>query len=130
MELVLTFNNKDTRIPGFTPGNKITKAANLTSPACTVGRHLFREIVGWAGVIVMIINFDENSFVKAGLGAIRGMKRCFSDILQYTFEDCIKYTQDHFDNYQQRYGFTDFKNHFGRQPQLIDLQICFCETEK
>jgi hypothetical protein len=25
-------------------------------------------------------------------------------------EDCIKYTEDHFDKYQQKYGFTDFKN--------------------
>ena len=36
-----------------------------------------------------VINFDENSFVKAGIGAIRGIKKCFSDIGQYTFEDCI-----------------------------------------
>ncbi|HEX8677841.1 MAG TPA: nucleotide kinase domain-containing protein, partial [Segetibacter sp.] len=64
------------------------------------------------------------------IGAIRGIKKCFSDTGQYTFEDCIKYTQDNFDNYQQRYGFTDFKNLFGRQPQLIDLQNCFCETDK
>jgi hypothetical protein len=77
-----------------------------------------------------VINFSENSFVKAGIGAIRGIKKCFSDIGEYTFEDCIKYTQDHFDNYQQRYGYTDFKNLFGRQPQLIDLQNCFCETDK
>ncbi|HEX8277194.1 MAG TPA: nucleotide kinase domain-containing protein, partial [Segetibacter sp.] len=77
-----------------------------------------------------VINFDENSFVKAGIGAIRGIKKCFSDIGQYTFEDCIKYTQDNFDKYQQRYGYNDFKNLFGRQPQLIDLQNCFCETDK
>jgi hypothetical protein len=77
-----------------------------------------------------VINFSENSFVKAGIGAIRGIKKCFSDIGQYTMEDCIKYTQDNFENYQQRYGFTDFKSLFGRQPQLIDLQNCFCETDK
>ena len=77
-----------------------------------------------------VINFNENSFVKAGIGAIRGIKKCFSHIGQYTFEDCIRYTQDNIDNYQQGYGFTDFKNLFGRQPQLIDLQNCFCETDK
>jgi hypothetical protein len=49
-----------------------------------------------------VINFDENSFVKAGIGAIRGIKNSFSNIGQYTFEDCIKYTEDHFDKYQQR----------------------------
>jgi hypothetical protein len=77
-----------------------------------------------------VINFDENSFVKAGIGAIRGIKKCFSDIGKYTFEDCIKYTRDNFEKYQKQYGFTDFKNLFGRQPQLIDLQNCFCETDK
>ncbi|HEX8357101.1 MAG TPA: nucleotide kinase domain-containing protein [Segetibacter sp.] len=77
-----------------------------------------------------VINFSENSFVKAGIGAIRGIKKCFSDTGHYTFEDCIKYTRDNFDKYQERYGFTDFKNLFGRPPQLIDLQNCFCETDK
>jgi hypothetical protein len=56
-----------------------------------------------------VINFEENSFVKAGIGAMRGMKKCFSDMGQYTSEYCIKYTPDNFDNYQQTYGFTDFK---------------------
>jgi len=77
-----------------------------------------------------VINFDENSFVKAGIGAIRGIKKCFSQMGQHTFEDCIKYTRDNFDKYQQRYDYTDFKNLFGRPPQLIDLQNCFCETDK
>ncbi|MEJ7694532.1 nucleotide kinase domain-containing protein [Daejeonella sp.] len=77
-----------------------------------------------------VISFDENSFVKAGIGAIRGIKKCFSGIGSYAFEDCIKFTQDNFDRYQQKYGFIDFKNLFGRQPQLIDLQNCFCETDK
>jgi hypothetical protein len=77
-----------------------------------------------------VINFSENSFVKAGIGAIRGIKKCFSDLGPYSFEDCIKYTQDNFDHYQRKYGYTDFKNLFGREPQLIDLQNCFCETDK
>ncbi|TDH26378.1 hypothetical protein EXU57_09765 [Segetibacter sp. 3557_3] len=77
-----------------------------------------------------VINFSENSFVKAGIGAIRGIKKCFYDMGSSSFEDCIRYTQDNFDGYQQRYGFTDFRNLFGRPPQLIDLQNCFCETDK
>ncbi|WP_207497118.1 nucleotide kinase domain-containing protein [Aridibaculum aurantiacum] len=77
-----------------------------------------------------VINFSENSFVKAGIGAIRGIKKCFSGIGHFTFEDCIRYTQDNFEKHQQQYGFTDFKNLFGRPPQLIDLQNCFCETDK
>ena len=77
-----------------------------------------------------VINFDENSFVKAGIGSIRGIKKCFVDQKKYSFEDCIRYTQDNFLAYQEKYGFTNFKNLFGRPPHLIDLQNCFCETDK
>jgi len=77
-----------------------------------------------------VINFDENNFVKAGIGSIRGIKKCFTQIGKYTFEDCIRYTQDNFSAYQVKYGFTEFKNLFGREPKLIDLQNCFCETDK
>jgi len=77
-----------------------------------------------------VINFDENSFVKAGIGSIRGIKKCFSNIKNDSFEDCIRYTQDNLPRYQEQYGYTNFKNLFGREPHLIDLQNCFCETDK
>lgn len=76
------------------------------------------------------IDFDENSFVKAGIGAIRGIRKCFSDSEKYSFEDCIRYTQENFDMLQEKYGFQKFQNLFGRDPKLIDLQNCFCETDK
>lgn len=76
------------------------------------------------------IDFSENSFVKAGIGAIRGIKKCFSDPGKYSFEDLIRFTQDNFDRLQARFGYTEFNNLFGRQPHLIDLQNCFCETDK
>lgn len=77
-----------------------------------------------------VINFSENSFVKAGIGAIRGIKKCFEEVKNNSFEDCIRYTQDNLHKYQEKYGFTQFKNLFGREPHLIDLQNCFCETDK
>jgi hypothetical protein len=77
-----------------------------------------------------VINFDENSYVKAGIGAIRGIKKCFLSLGNYKFEDAIKYTQDNLHKYQEKYGFTNFKSLFGREPTLIDLQNCFCETDK
>jgi len=78
-----------------------------------------------------IINFDENSFVKAGIGAIRGIKKCFYPLEnKYTFEDVIKYTQDEFEYYQKKFGYDNFKPLFDRVPTLIDLQNCFCETDK
>jgi len=77
-----------------------------------------------------VINFEESSFVKAGIGAIRGIKKCFTGIDNYSYEDCIRYTRDNIEKYQQKYGYTDFRNLWGRGPQLIDLQSCFCETDK
>lgn len=77
-----------------------------------------------------VINFDENSFVKAGIGSIRGIKKCFSDLGKYSCEDAIRYTQDNLQKYQDYFGYNEFKNLFGRQPTLIDLQNCFCETDK
>jgi len=77
-----------------------------------------------------VIDFDENSFVKAGIGAIRGIKKCFIDKGKYSFEDCIKFTSDNFSSFQDKYGYNDFKKLFGRDLKLIDLQNCFCETDK
>lgn len=75
------------------------------------------------------LNFDENSFVKAGIGAIRGIKKCFY-FYGNTYEDAIRYTHDHFSELQERYGFTCFHSLPGRELKLIDLQNCFCETDK
>ena len=77
-----------------------------------------------------VINFSEDSFVKAGIGAIRGIKKCFEPLGNYTYEDAIRYTQENFEKYQNKYGYTDFKNLFGRELKLIDIQNCFCETDK
>lgn len=77
-----------------------------------------------------VLDFSEDSFVKAGIGAIRGIKKCFEPLGKNTLEDAIKYTKQNFEDLQNRYGFTEFKNLFGRQPTLIDIQNCFCETDK
>jgi hypothetical protein len=77
-----------------------------------------------------VIDFDENSFVKAGIGAIRGLKKCFEYTEKYSNDDLIRYTHDNIQKYREQYGYSDFKNLFGREPTLIDLQNCFCETDK
>ncbi|WP_229061559.1 nucleotide kinase domain-containing protein [Parabacteroides goldsteinii] len=74
------------------------------------------------------VNFDENSFVKAGIGAVRGIKKCFTSIDNY--EDAIRYTYDHLDDFRKEFGLDDFKPLPGRDPHLIDIQNCFCETDK
>ena len=78
-----------------------------------------------------VIHFSENSFVKAGIGAIRGIKKCFEPLgKKDNYEDAIRYTQENFDKCTNKYGYTEFKPLFGRKPTLIDLQNCFCETDK
>lgn len=77
-----------------------------------------------------VINFNENSFVKAGIGAIRGIKKCFESTGGYNNDDLIRYTHDNIEKYREMYEFPSFKNLFGREPTLIDLQNCFCETDK
>ena len=76
-----------------------------------------------------VIDFSENSFVMAGIGAQRGIKKCFMSLNGYSFEDAIRYTYDNLDLYRSKYGYS-FTNLFGREPKLIDLQNCFCETDK
>lgn len=75
------------------------------------------------------LNFDEDSFVKAGVGAVRGIKKCF---YQHgaDYEDAIYFIHDHFEELQQKYGYTAFRPLPGRKLKLIDLQNCFCETDK
>ncbi len=75
------------------------------------------------------LNFDEDSFVKAGVGAVRGIKKCFTSYGN-DYEDAIYYIHDHFEELQKRYGYTEFRPLPGRKPKLIDLQNCFCETDK
>jgi len=77
-----------------------------------------------------VIDFDENSFVKAGIGALRGIEKCFINIGRYSPEYIIQYTQENADLFRENYGFSNFKNLHGRAPTLIDYQNCFCETDK
>lgn len=40
------------------------------------------------------------------------------------------YIQQHLDELRKRYGYDNFKPLPGHEPTLIDLQNCFCETDK
>lgn len=76
-----------------------------------------------------VIDFDENSFVKAGIGAQRGIEKCFLSLGGASFEDAIRYTHQNLDYYFEKFGF-EYTPLFNREPTLIDLQNCFCETDK
>ena len=76
-----------------------------------------------------IINFDENDFVVAGGGAIRGIHKCFYNADVNDYESIMYKMVEISDNEFKRLGLS-FKNLFGRSLKLIDCQNLFCEVDK
>jgi hypothetical protein len=76
-----------------------------------------------------LVNFDENDFVKAGPGALRGIKKCFESTGQLTPEQVIMWMVKNQERELGRLGLA-FDGLFGRQMHAIDAQNCFCETDK
>ena len=73
--------------------------------------------------------FIGQGVVDKILGAIRGIKKCFLSIGD-NYEDAIIYTYEHIDDFRKEFGLDSFKPLPGREPHLIDIQNCFCETDK
>lgn len=76
-----------------------------------------------------LTNFSEMEFVKAGPGAKDGIRKCFNDFGDYSFEDIIKMMAD---NQELEFEKMDlkFKTLNDRNLQLIDCQNIFCEVDK
>lgn len=72
---------------------------------------------------------DENQFVVPGPGALRGMRKCYSDFGDYSPSDVIRFTQERMDAETSRIG-VDAPSLWGRPPQLVDVQNLFCEVDK
>lgn len=75
------------------------------------------------------LGHDENEFVVPGPGALRGMRKCYSDFGDYSPTDVIRFTQERMESETSRIG-VDKPDLWGRPPQLIDLQNVFCEVDK
>lgn len=71
----------------------------------------------------------ESDFIVPGPGALRGIKKCFSDIGNLSPSDLIHYVTE-----RQQHEFStrniDFPDLYGRSLQLIDCQNLFCEIDK
>lgn len=76
-----------------------------------------------------LCDYSEMSYVVAGPGAQNGIKKCFGDLKQYSYEDIIRYVTERQNEEFAKRG-LNFKNLFGRDLQLIDCQNLFCETDK
>lgn len=76
-----------------------------------------------------LAKFSEMDFVVAGPGAKDGVRKCFSDIGNYSEEDVIRAVADaaefQFDRLE-----VPFSGLWGRPLQLIDCQNLFCEVGK
>lgn len=76
-----------------------------------------------------LVNFSENDFTKAGPGALRGMRKTFTDPGDYSPTDIIQWMVDRQDDEFARLGLP-FGGLWGRPLHAIDCQGLFCETDK
>jgi hypothetical protein len=75
------------------------------------------------------LSFSEADYVVAGPGALRGIRKCFSDPGDYSPADIIQWVaEQQQDAFEQR-G-LDWLDLWGRPLQLIDAQNLFCEVDK
>lgn len=87
-----------------------------------------------------LFNFDENDFVITGPGSIRGIERTFENARGCDYVGVIKWVGENFEELMEesteRYKWLHPDNEIvfrplpNRLPTLIDLQNCFCETDK
>ncbi|MDW3190945.1 MAG: putative DNA base hypermodification protein [Cytophagales bacterium] len=76
-----------------------------------------------------LTSFSEMEFVKAGPGAIDGIRKCFKHKGEYSDEDVIRLMCDRQEMEFERLEIK-FQTLWGRSLQLIDCQNLFCEVDK
>jgi hypothetical protein len=71
----------------------------------------------------------ESDFIAPGPGALRGIRKCFSDTGKLTPSEIIHYVTE---RQQEEFSIRgiNFQNLYGRPLQLIDCQNIFCEIDK
>ena len=75
------------------------------------------------------INFSEDDFTQPGPGAVRGIKKVFTDLGGLTPQEVIMWMVDHQDEEFSKLGY-EFNGLWGRRLHAIDAQGLFCETDK
>lgn len=76
-----------------------------------------------------LINFSENEFTRPGPGALRGIRKCFEDLRNYTPTEVIMWMVEHQEREFARFDFP-FNGLWGRPLHATDCQGPFCETDK
>lgn len=75
------------------------------------------------------IHFSENDFTQPGPGAIRGIKKVFKDLGDYTPAEAVMWMVENQEKEFKRLG-LEFHGLWGRPIMAIDAQGLFCETDK
>ncbi|MFL6101379.1 MAG: nucleotide kinase domain-containing protein [Actinomycetales bacterium] len=115
-------------------GVEILKAESLRSIYEALHRYpLMGDFMSYQTAIDLnysdLVNFDESDFTQPGPGAVRGIKKCFVSLGDYSASEVIQWMVDHQEEEFDRLG-LDFPGLFGRPLQAIDCQGLFCETDK
>jgi hypothetical protein len=76
-----------------------------------------------------LLGFSENDYTQAGPGALRGLRKAFIDIGDYSPADVILWMTERQDEEFERLGLP-FDGLFGRKLHAIDCQGLFCELDK
>jgi hypothetical protein len=76
-----------------------------------------------------IVNFDENDFTQPGPGALRGIKKAFLDLGDYSPTEVIQWMVANQDKEFNRLD-LEFNGLWGRPLHAIDCQGLFCELDK
>jgi hypothetical protein len=76
-----------------------------------------------------VLGFSENDYTQAGPGALRGLKKAFVTLGDYTPSEAIQWMVDRQADDFERLGLT-FNGLFGRWLHAIDCQGLFCELDK
>jgi hypothetical protein len=76
-----------------------------------------------------LMDFSENEFTQAGPGALRGIRKCFMDVGDYTPAEIVLWMTERQADELTRLGLP-FGGLWGRPLHAIDCQGLFCETDK
>jgi hypothetical protein len=76
-----------------------------------------------------LLDFSENDFTQAGPGALRGMRKVFENLSDYTPAEIVLWMTERQDEEFARLGLP-FSGLWGRPLHAIDCQGLFCETDK
>lgn len=74
-------------------------------------------------------DFDDNEFCSAGVGTIRGIKRCFDIEGKVDYGEIVKWVHRNFEYFLDKFN-SNFKPLPNHMPTVPDLSNCFCETDK